>query len=127
MAAVRLLVLAEAEATNRIKEARSRAGLTLRALSDLSDLSPAFIQKLEKGDRGLRVHSLRQLARALGVPVADLLSKADGGLSLDERALVVDFRNLDENTRAVILDMMRGFNRGNAEGGNGDAEGEISA
>jgi hypothetical protein len=46
------------------------------------------VQKLETGGRELSKPVMERLARELGVPEADLLASADGGLSRGERALV---------------------------------------
>jgi transcriptional regulator with XRE-family HTH domain len=59
----------------RIRERRSAAGLTLRALAAQSGLSPSFLSQVERSKADLTVSSLRQLARGLGTTVGDLLGE----------------------------------------------------
>ncbi len=48
-----------------LKEARDAAGLSLRAVAEGADVSPAYVQKLERGD--VRAPSPRRLERLAGV------------------------------------------------------------
>jgi transcriptional regulator with XRE-family HTH domain len=61
----------------RLKEARSRHGMTLEVASGAAKISPAYLHKLEAG----RVmtpspHVLRRLAAVFGVPYATLMTLA---------------------------------------------------
>jgi len=57
---------------NRLREIRSREGLTLQELGDLSGLSEAMISRLERGERSTSPRVKVRLARVLGVRVAEL-------------------------------------------------------
>lgn len=48
-----------------LRERRARAGLTIRALSELSGVSEATIGRIENGYRGARERTLLQLERGL--------------------------------------------------------------
>src|SRR2546421_1153924 len=78
----------------RLKDARESAGLSQRELS-FQGCSPAYISRIEKGDRIPSLQLLRELGKRLGV-TADFLAtgqdeqfdpllEADLALRLDER------------------------------------------
>lgn len=72
-----------------IKTYRTQKNLTQEDLADHSGLHRTFIGLLEKGERGLTVHSANQIAVALGVTLSSLISEAEllsthGEDSLDE-------------------------------------------
>jgi transcriptional regulator with XRE-family HTH domain len=75
----------------RIRERRSAAGLTLRALAEQSGLSPSFLSQIERSKADLTVSSLRQLARGLGTTVGDLLGDAGAQRTFRSR---VDLRDV---------------------------------
>jgi quercetin dioxygenase-like cupin family protein/DNA-binding transcriptional regulator YiaG len=53
----------------RIRELRTKSGLSLRALAELSGLSTNAISLIERGDNSPTVSSLHSLATALTVPI----------------------------------------------------------
>jgi predicted transcriptional regulator len=59
----------------RIRELRTAAGMTLRALAAVIDRAPSHLSMVENGRRELRVGELHTLAGALGVEVAALLAE----------------------------------------------------
>ncbi|MGD9264748.1 MAG: XRE family transcriptional regulator [Lysobacterales bacterium] len=63
----------------RIKELRTRQGLSLRALADLSHLSTNAISLIERGENSPTVSSLHSLATALGVPITALFEQQGNG------------------------------------------------
>ena len=56
----------------RLRRIRRGRGLTLRALSSRTGLSESFLSQLERGQTNASIGSLRRIAEALGVRVADL-------------------------------------------------------
>jgi transcriptional regulator with XRE-family HTH domain len=54
---------------------RVAAGLTQEGLSDRSGLHSTEISRLERGVRDPRLSTIVRVARALGVPPADLLAE----------------------------------------------------
>jgi phage repressor protein C with HTH and peptisase S24 domain len=64
----------ENEIKNRIKELRTKRGLTLQALADLTDTSNQQIYNLESGKRGLDTKWMSRLAKALGVRPEELIA-----------------------------------------------------
>jgi transcriptional regulator with XRE-family HTH domain len=62
------------ELSKKLSEARKKAGLTLRELSELSGLSKATIINYEKGKRIPRVNDLQKIADSLSCEISVLLS-----------------------------------------------------
>jgi transcriptional regulator with XRE-family HTH domain len=56
---------------DRLAELREKRGLTLRELSGMSGVSPDTINQIELGHRRPRPSTLRKLARALDIDIAD--------------------------------------------------------
>lgn len=60
----------------RLKDARSAAGITQEALAHSAGLSLPTVQRSEAGRHEPSISTLRCLAEALGVTVSDLLGEA---------------------------------------------------
>jgi transcriptional regulator with XRE-family HTH domain len=63
----------------RIRERRLARGLTQQQLGELCALHRTFIGSVERGERNLSVLNLRAIARALRVPLAELLASLPDG------------------------------------------------
>jgi len=61
----------------RLKVLRLERDLTQQQLADAAGFDRTFIGKLERGESGVNVDRLDDLARALGLTVRDLLPKDD--------------------------------------------------
>lgn len=60
-----------------LKEARDAAGLSLRAVAEGADVSPAYVQKLERGEvRAPSPRRLERLASVLGLDYGRLMAAA---------------------------------------------------
>jgi len=103
-----------------IREFRKAGGLTQTALSELVGVTYQQIQKYEKSGDTISVERLKQIARALDVPLTAFLPvsagpgavletpAAYGKISDDERLLLQLFRNIkDKKTRTAVLDFIR--------------------
>jgi transcriptional regulator with XRE-family HTH domain len=62
---------------DRVRERRAALGLSQAELGEKSGLHRTFIGSVERGERNVSVLNLRALARALRVPVAELLADRD--------------------------------------------------
>jgi XRE family aerobic/anaerobic benzoate catabolism transcriptional regulator len=62
---------------DRVREARTRRGLTRKALARGSGVSERHIAQLESGQGNISILLLGQIGAALGLPVAELLRQAD--------------------------------------------------
>lgn len=65
-----------------IRAQRELASLSLRQLSDMADVSNAYLSQIERGLHEPSVRVIRSVARALGLPPEVLLSQA--GLADEE-------------------------------------------
>ena len=59
----------------RLRQAREKAGLSLRALADRAGVDFSTIYRIEAGDTVPKLDTLEKLAKALGVSVRDLIEK----------------------------------------------------
>lgn len=69
-----------------IRAQRELASLSLRQLSDMADVSNAYLSQIERGLHEPSVRVIRSVARALGLPAEVLLSQAglnDDGAAAD--------------------------------------------
>ena len=63
----------------RVRAARERTGMTLREVARRTGLSPSFLSQLERDQVSPSIASLKQVATALGIRVADVLAESSGG------------------------------------------------
>ncbi len=71
----------------RVKTARARRGMSRKAVSESSGVSPRYIAQLESGEGNISVALLRQISQAIHVPLEVLLGK-DVVLASDVTAIV---------------------------------------
>jgi|GEM_PF-1147921 len=79
----------------RIRALRRRQNMTLVQCSGLTGLDKGYLSRLERGEKFASVGTLHTLARALDVPLSDLLGEADPKPEIDivraaDRALIPD-------------------------------------
>ncbi|MCZ4525314.1 XRE family transcriptional regulator [Rhodococcus erythropolis] len=60
---------------NRIREFRKARKLSIRKLSELAGISPAFISQIENGRANASIPVLRQVSSALGIAFVDLFEQ----------------------------------------------------
>ncbi len=91
---------------NRVREFRESRNLTLKQLADASGLFFTQIAKIETGSRPARDYEFQRIAQALGVAPSDLFHLADGGLSVEERAIISAYRRFPQSMRRAVLAMI---------------------
>lgn len=69
----------EVEIGSKIRRLRKRAKLTISQLAELSDLDVSFLNHLELGKRNPTLGTLVKLAKALHIPVKDVVAGLDAG------------------------------------------------
>src|SRR5438445_8320740 len=57
----------------RVREARARRGMTRKILARDSAVSERYLAQLETGHGNISIILLRQIAQAMGLPLADLV------------------------------------------------------
>jgi len=91
-----------------IKNARNNLGMTQADLSEVLDLTPAFIGHIERGSRSVSLITLVGIANTLNIPIE--LIFADKDLTTDEK-IMTDFAQLIDgrpaNTKKAVLDIVR--------------------
>src|SRR5437763_7224650 len=58
---------------DRVREARARRGMTRKILARDSQVSERYLAQLESGQGNISIILLRQVAQAMGLPLADLV------------------------------------------------------
>lgn len=96
-----------AKLARRLRQLRTDQGLTQERLAERAQVSPDAVRRLERGAFSPTLRMLDQLARALGLPVADLV--AFGGSRSSERlaSLVSFLKGRSEREVALILRIAR--------------------
>jgi transcriptional regulator with XRE-family HTH domain len=70
-------VAAEVDVGERLRELRRLRRCTLRTIAERSGLSESFLSQVERGRSSASIASLRRIAEALGVSIADLFEPGD--------------------------------------------------
>jgi len=86
----------------RVRGHRARRGLTRKTLAQASEISERYLAQLEHGEGNISILLLRQVARALGVPLSDLAR--EGSEQSVELSLLTEFfeRLPVEKQRALL-------------------------
>lgn len=93
-----------AQFPNRIRELRMQVGWSQDLLADVVGCSKPQISDLERGNRRLDVEWMRRISKALGVLPADLLSKEDNPMRLDdkEREIIARYRAASSEGKEIV-------------------------
>jgi len=57
----------------RVRELRLKAGLSQEAFAEKCDLDRTYIGGIERGERNLALRNINEIARGLGVSLAELM------------------------------------------------------
>lgn len=55
----------------RIRELRSRSGISQEALAHLADLDRTYVNSVENGKRNISIENIEKIAKALDISVKD--------------------------------------------------------
>ncbi len=92
----------------RVREARERRGMARKILSQNADVSERYLAQLEAGEGNASVLLLRSVARALGMPLTDLLEPRVS--SVEQRLIRRFLERLPEHRlEDVVFRLMRDF------------------
>lgn len=83
----------------RVRDARARHGMSRRMLAHDSGISERYLAQLESGRGNLSIVLMRRLAKAIDIPVAELVSD-EPSRSLEYNLLVERIRRLDSGELA---------------------------
>ncbi len=92
-----------------IKQARQNAGMTQEQLSEIIDVTPAFVGHIERGERSVSLKTLFSIADRLDISFDYLLSQ---NVILDDtqrnvKAFEQLIKDKSQNTQKAVLDLVR--------------------
>lgn len=93
---------------DRVREERTRRGLSRKMLADRSEISERYITQLESGKGNVSILLLRHIASALGMSLSRLLAEEEGGASRAERVALVGLRGAGKSTLGAAVARQRG-------------------
>lgn len=105
----------------RVRELREERGLTVRVLSDRTDLAENSISRIERGERVPSSITVEKLARGLGVEPGELFDQeskngqASSVKLLDELLVLFDLYTLDYNVVEDSLKTIANFKAANPD------------
>jgi XRE family aerobic/anaerobic benzoate catabolism transcriptional regulator len=92
----------------RVREARERRGMARKTLSQNSSVSERYLAHLEAGEANVSVLLLRNVARALGLPLTELVDSQES--SVEQRLIRRFLDKLPERQlEDVVFRIMRDF------------------
>lgn len=97
-----------------LREQRGQAQMSLRQLSELTDVSNPYLSQIERGLRRPSAEVLQQIAKALRISAESLYVRAgildadESGARMVEDAIALDPR-LTERQKTALLDIYRSF------------------
>ena len=68
--------------SDRVRDLRTKAGLSQEALADVAALHRTYEGSVERGERNISLDNIYVMAKALGVPAASLLTADSASLRL---------------------------------------------
>lgn len=104
-----------------IREMRKARGMTQMDLSELLGVSYQQVQKYEKGSDNISVERLKQIARAVDVPVTFFIlpEKVEETrepyvkMPADETTLLQQYRRIkSKKTKKAVIELLKTFTRG---------------
>jgi XRE family aerobic/anaerobic benzoate catabolism transcriptional regulator len=87
----------------RLRGERERRGMSRKLLAEQAGVSERYVTQIESGKGNVSIVILRQIAAALGVPVARLVETEDAGGSRPERIALIGLRGAGKSTLGAAL------------------------
>lgn len=95
----------------RLRKLRRERGMTQEELAERSGYHPTHVANIERGRNLPSLEAVFRLARALGVPPADLVGTGDAGAPQDEEAMRNEAKELlqrcEPEQLAVLVQLLR--------------------
>ena len=101
------------EIGKRIHDIRTKKGLTMYRLTQITGISGHHIKGIEEGTRQPTIETLQKLLVPLGLTLAELFSEDQKAvyLSDNEQALLENYRKLDEEKASALLRISEVLNK----------------
>lgn len=98
---------------DRVRTVRKAKKISQERLAELSGLHPTYISDIENGKVNASIYSYYMIARALGIPLSELLTipeSKDERKTENEIAEVLTFiRSLNRKRQAILLPAIKGL------------------
>lgn len=92
----------------RIREERSKIGLTQEKLAEFAEISSAYMGRVERGERNITIKTLVKIANALGTTVDYLLKDC---VEVDDNTLIKQWLQLTadrtDKERQMAIDVVK--------------------
>ncbi len=96
----------------RIKELRSKKGITQERLSELMDINPKYLSSIERGKENPTLHTLLKLSESLNVDMGDIFGFIQVEDSKGRKKKIIEVLNeTDDEQLRVILKIVLGIVR----------------
>ena len=95
---------------SRIRQIRSRAGITQAQLAERVDISPEFMSRLERGQKAPRLNTAGKIADALGITMVELFEfdQVDNGEKDDLLSAIQSLlATAEPDTLRLVLEVNR--------------------
>ncbi|MBI5625280.1 MAG: helix-turn-helix transcriptional regulator [Elusimicrobia bacterium] len=97
----------------RVRHERLRLGWTQEELAEKSDLHPAYVGQIERGEKKISIETLRRLAKAVSVRMSDLLNESALPPPADWESRIGGLlRDRDPQEARFLYDTLRQLARG---------------
>lgn len=101
---------------SKIRAVRKSKGLSQERLAELSGLHPTHVSDVENGKSNASISSYHMIAKALGVPMSDILSiqsgKHDRKIEAEVAEVLGLFRQLDKKKQGIWIAGAKGLAQG---------------
>ena len=95
--------------TNRVREWRTRLGLTLEQIAERTGMAISTIQRAENGKRGITIDSLYAIARAMNLDLPQIVAWTTAPPPPEADELVEIARRITPEERTQLLKIARTF------------------
>ena len=96
----------------RIKELRSKKGITQERLSELMDINPKYLSSIERGKENPTLHTLMKLSESLNVDMGDVFGFIQVEDPKRRKKKIIEVLNeADDEQLRVILKIVLGIVR----------------
>lgn len=94
---------------NNIKKYRLQKGLSQEHLALRAGIHPAYLGRLERGEKCPTLDTVFKICEALSVPVADIISftNIDGESSIDRKNICEIIEKLPKSKQDKLLDIVK--------------------
>ncbi len=98
---------------SKIRAVRKSRKISQERLAELSGLHPTYISDIERGKVNASMYSFYMVAKALDIPLSDLISisqgRTDKGIETELAEILSLFRSMDKKKQTIFLSASKGI------------------